>query len=259
MPKKKAQNTQKVYCERCQRVGHLAKDCYTLMCDYCAKIGHDIMDCRTFEKDRKFIIDTARLLCKTAFAKSIPGECSQDEPSTSSGITSSIGTDMSTLSTVGAYRDYLMSPHKDIIEISTPEFKGGKAKMMVGINCPITMVKIGKLNDNVPAAKEVLTLEDAYGARVKTICLICLSIHVNNKTVLHPCRVISDDFYIETDGVLGNDFIAKSKVTPEEHIELAGIQIPLMSNQFIRGVLKVEELIEISHTDSDSETLTESN
>lgn len=255
MPKKKKTKS-KDFCERCQRVGHLAKDCYTRMCDYCKKTGHDLVECRSFERDRKFIIDTARQLCKKAFVKDIPGRDPRDQPSTSSEATSSVDAEMLSLSTIGAYREYLMSPHKDIIEISTPEVKDEKAKMMVGINCPVTMIKIGKLKDNVTAAREVLILEDAYGARIKTICIICLSIHINNKTVLHPCRVVSDDFYMETDGILGNDFIVRSKIEPGKHVELAGIQIPFIANEGIRGVLRVDELIDVSNMDSDSETLT---
>ncbi|XP_043603675.1 uncharacterized protein LOC122576873 [Bombus pyrosoma] len=257
MPKRrKIENRSTDFCGRCQRVGHSTKDCYTLICEYCKKAGHDLVKCRSLQRDKRFIIDSARQNCKKALVKKIPGQCPQNQPSTSGKATSSIDTEMSCLSTIGAYREYLMSSHKDIIEISTPELKDAKGKMMIGISCPITMIKIGKLKDDVTTAKEVLVLEDAHGARVETICLICLSIHINNKTVLHPCRVVSDDFYIETDGIFGRDFIIKSKIEPGKHVELAGIQIPFIANEHVRGVLKVNELVEVSNMDSDSETLT---
>lgn len=255
MPKKIRQNKQKLYCIRCQRVGHLAKDCYTLICDYCRKVGHDILTCRSFHRDKKFIMNSAKQVCKDNFIKGTPVR--RNKPGTR-GITSNIDTDISSLSTIGAYREYLISDHRDVIEISTPELKGEKAKMMISTNCPITMIKIGKLKDDVTAAKEVLSLEDARGTRVETICLICLCIHINNKTVLHPCRVIPDDFYIETDGILGDDFMCKSKIQPEKHIEVAGIQIPLIDNVLVRGIERADELTEISYMDTDSETLTES-
>lgn len=252
--KKKSQNKPKVYCERCQRLGHLAEDCYTLMCIYCKKAGHDLDMCRSFQKDKKYVMDTARQYCKKDFTKP-RGQPSENQPSTSS-CSSNIGIEISNISTVGVYRQFLKCLHKDVIEISTPELNCEKAKMLVGINCPITMIKIGKLKNSVVAAKEVLTFEDAYGARVKTICLICLSIHVNNKTVLHPCRVISDDFYIETDGVFGKDFIGRSKIKPGQNVELAGIQIPFIAHEYVRGVLRVDELVEVPNADSDSDTLT---
>lgn len=245
--KKKTQNKPKPFCNRCQRVGHLLEDCYTLMCDYCKKTGHDMLNCRTFEKDKKHIIESARQHYRKSFGNV------EDQPSTSSGISNEI----LTLSTVGAYREYLMSLHKDIIEISTPELKNKTAKMMVSSNCPITMIKIGKLKDDVAAAKEVICLEDTYNARIKTICLVCLSIHVNNKTILHPCRVISDDFFIETDGILGNDFVNKAKIKYGKYVELAGVRIPFIPNEFVRGELRINELVDIPIEDSSSETLTE--
>lgn len=250
MPNKKKQNKPKAFCDRCQRVGHLARDCYTIMCDYCKKTGHNMLECRTFLRDKKHIIESARQICKEIFAKGKSSANPEDEPSTSSEI----GTEISALSTVGVYREYLMSFHKDIIEISTPELKNTKAKMMIGKNCPISMIKIGTLKDDVTAAKEVITLEDAYGARIKTICLICLSIHVNNKTILHPCRVISDDFYIETDGVLGSDFIGRSKIKHGKHVELAGVRIPFMPNEFVRELARVDKLVNISNVDSETPT-----
>lgn len=260
MPKKKkVQNESKsnLFCERCHRVGHLLQDCYTLICDYCKKMGHAFVDCRSLQRDRKYIMDATRQIFQKNFTENVPyHESIENEASTSSESSSSIDAEMSTLSTIGTYREYLKSPHKDIIEISTTELKNRKAKMLVSVNSPISMIKIGKLKDNVTAAREVLTLEDSYGARIKTICLICLSIRVNNKTILHPCRVVSDDIYIETDGVLGSDFIVRSKFKSGEYIELAGVQIPFINNEFVRGVLRVDELVEVSSTDSDTETLT---
>lgn len=250
--KKKGQNKPKTFCNRCQRVGHRTQDCYTLICDYCKKVGHNMLNCRSFERDKKYIIDSARKICRKVFVKGTSSAQHVDQASASTEIS----VEISTLSTVGAYREYLMPLQKDIIEISTPELKNEKAKMMIGINCPITMIKIGKIKDDVTAAKEVITLEDAYGARIKTICLICLSIHVNNKTILHPCRVISDDFYIETDGVLGSDFVDKSKIKHGKHVELAGVRIPFISNEFVRGVLRVYELVDVPNEDTDSDTLT---
>ncbi|XP_033200764.1 uncharacterized protein LOC117162876 [Bombus vancouverensis nearcticus] len=249
--KKKTQNKPKTFCDRCHRVGHLARDCFTLMCDYCKRTGHDMADCRSFERDKKYIIDSARQYYRKYFANAAQ---SQGQPGTSSEIS----TEMSTLSTVGAYREYLTSPYKDVIEISTPELKGEKAKMMVSKNFPISMIKISTLKDDVTAAKEVLTLEDVFGAQIQTICLICLSIHVNNKTVLHPCRVISDDFYVETDGIFGCDFIARAKIKDGKHVELAGVRIRFIPNERVRGVVRINELVDLSNEDSDSETLTES-
>lgn len=248
--KKKTQIKPRTFCDRCHRVGHLTRDCFTLMCDYCKRTGHDMMDCRSFERDKKYIIDSARQRYRKNFANAGP------QPEGQPGTSSEISTEMQTLSTVGAYREYLTSPYKDIIEISTPELKGEKAKMMVSKNCPITMIKIGRLKDDVTAAKEVLTLKDGFGAQIQTICVICLSIHVNNKTVLHPCRVISDDFYVETDGIFGCDFIGRAKIKDGKHVELAGVRIRFIPNEHVRGVLRVNELVDVPNEGSDSETLT---
>lgn len=250
--KKKGQHKRKLYCERCHRVGHLKQNCYALICDYCKKIGHDTLDCRTLLKDKRKTIANARQLCKDDFSKNIPcDEYPENQSPTSS-------TETSNLVTVGDYREYLISSEKDILEISCEELKNQKATMVVYQNAPISLIKIGKLKDNVTAAREVLILEDTFSSRVQTICLICLCIRVNNKTVLHPCRVVSDDFYIETDGVLGLDFIVKSKVKFGKHVEIAGVQIPFIENNLVREIIKVNDLIEIVPKESDTETITDS-
>ncbi|XP_073968246.1 uncharacterized protein [Bombus fervidus] len=257
--KKKAQTKMNIFCERCNRVGHVREDCYTLLCDYCKKIGHHVQDCRRLQKDKYWIIDNARQLYRADCSKDIPhGAYPENQPTTSDRTSSYYSTKMSNQSTVGDYRGYHITPVKDIIEIRCEELKNRKAKMVVSRCTPVSLIKIGKLKDNVTAAREALTLEDAFSSRVKTICLICLCIRVNKKTILHPCRVVSDDFYIETDGVLGRDFISKSQVKFGRHVKLAGEQIPFFHNYLVRQILKVENSIEVSIKESDSETTTDS-
>jgi hypothetical protein len=255
--KKKSQSKKKTVCQRCHRVGHVKENCYTLICEYCTKTGHDIVECRKLQNDKKCIIDNARQLCKDDFSKNIPYEYPENQHTTSDGTSSYNGIEMSSLSTVGDYRELLMSSEKDIIEITCEELKNQTAKMVVCTNVPVSLIKIGKLKDNVTTATEVLILEDAFSSRVKTICIICLSIRVNKETILHPCRVVSDDFYIETYGVLGRDFIMKSEVKFGEYVELAGVQIPFLDNYHVRDILKVSNSIEVLLKESDSETITD--
>ncbi|XP_073968266.1 uncharacterized protein [Bombus fervidus] len=257
--KKKSQAKKKIVCQRCHRVGHTRENCYTLICDYCTKTGHEILECRKLQNDKKCIMENARQLCKDDFSKNILyGEYPENQPTTSDGTSSYNDTEISSPLTVGNWRELLLSSEKDIIEITCEELKNRTAKMVVSTNLPISLIKIGKLKDNVTTAREVLILEDAFSSRVKTICIICLCIRVNKETILHPCRVVSDDFYIETDGVLGRDFIIKSQVTFGEYVELAGVQIPFIGNNLVRQILKVDNLIEVSIKESDSETITDS-
>ncbi|XP_073968240.1 uncharacterized protein [Bombus fervidus] len=253
--KKKSQTKMKIFCERCNRVGHVRDDCYALICDYCKNIGHQSLNCRRLQKDKNWTMDNARQLHRVDCSKDIPhGANPENQPTTSDRTSSYYSTNISNRSTVGDYRECFMSHLRDIIEITCEESKNRRVKMMVSKNIPVSLIKIGKLKDDVTAAKEVLILEYPFSTQVKTICLICLCIRVDKKTILHPCRVVSDDFYIETDGVLGRDFISKSQVKFGKHVKLAGVQIPFFYNYHVRKILKVGNSIEVSIKESDSET-----
>lgn len=145
-----------------------------------------------------------------------------------------------------------MSSYKNVVEIKAPELKRKKTKMLIDTASAVTLIKIGKLSDKVRADKEILTLESAIGERIQTICLIELNLQIGDDVVTHPFRVVHDDFYVETDGVLGWDFICKSRINAD-YIELYGVRLSLFVNELVRRTLGNGAITVVTESRSDSE------
>jgi hypothetical protein len=231
-----------VRCARCQRTGHVTRKCHALLCGYCDKTGHLENKCRILMRDiesgREFVSQFIEYRMFSQKSKKDTRRKSQGQSRENQAITraqSNANYDPNEIneSTVGYYRVKLMSFYKNVLEIKAPELKTKKANMLIDTVCEISLIKMGKLSDRVPAEEEILILETALGKWIKTICLIQLNIQVGNKVVTHPCRVVHDDFYVETDGVLGWDFISKSKINLD-YIELHGVKLSLIANELVR-------------------------
>jgi hypothetical protein len=211
-------------CGRCRRTGHTARKCHALLCDYCDKVGHMEDECRTSMRDNESGRRTVSEIieCLMSPQNSIEDtkrksqrQCRENQTITRERCNANCNTKDKDESTIGHYRSKLMSSYKNVVEIRAPELKRKRAKMLIDTASAVTLIKIGKLLDKVRADKEILTLESAFGGRLQTICLIQLNIRVGDEVITHPCRVVHDDFYVETDGVIGWDLNCKSRINAD--------------------------------------------
>ena len=249
-------------CDRCNKLGHLARNCYTrlsmprenyptqqttvkkevqrvtMICHYCKKPGHQIRECRARERangreyrPRYTNTNYRREDTRQTFNRT-PGREqtseNQDSPTTSRGTNDDRQTNAGPR--VESYRANMVvtSQLESTIEIKAPELIKEKANMLVDTGADITLIKIGKVQDDVRAEDEIVSLRGIAPMEIKTLCLVQLNIKVGNKTVTHPCRLVRDDFPLEADGILGQDFMAKHDVCIRANIgiELYGIQFP---------------------------------
>lgn len=248
-------------CGRCRRTGHNAKKCHALLCDYCDKVGHMEDERRILmrhnESGQRTVSQIIEcLICSQNSKKDTrhksQGQCRENLTIIRERCNANCNTKDIDEFTIGHYRSKLMSSYKNIVEIKAPELKRRRAKMLIDTASAVTLIKIGNLLNKVRADEEILTLESAIG-RIQTICLIELNIRVGGEIVTHPCRVVHDDFYVETDGVLGWDFICKSRINAD-YIELYGVRLPLLVNELVRRTLRNGAITVVTESRSDSES-----
>ena len=249
-------------CDRCNKLGHLARNCYTrlsmprensptqqttvkrevqrvtMVCHYCKKPGHLIKECRARERanGRDYRPrytntnyrreDTRQNFNRTPGRE--PSNENQNSPTTSRGTADDRQTNAG--SRVESYRANMVvtSQLENTIEIRAPELEKERANMLVDTGADITLIKIGKVKGDVQAEDEIVSLRGIAPMEIKTLCLVQLNIEIGNKTVTHPCRLVKDDFPLEADGILGQDFMAKHEVCIRANlgIEIYGIQFP---------------------------------
>ncbi|XP_076386071.1 uncharacterized protein LOC143264142 [Megachile rotundata] len=262
--------------ERCHRQGHLAKNCYarlsmsrmtvspghlpsnrqsfgikrevrhtSIICNYCKRPGHVQRDCRTLVRDNGG---------NNSNYRQEAGSSRESRPRLNTD-TANIRQPGPNERTVNSYRinctEGAARP-KNIVKIQAWEIKDAEARMLVDTGADLTLLKYSKTVGKVPATNELITLRGIGRTEIPTICTIELNIKIGDRVVTHPCRIIKDDFPIQTDGILGYDFVTNFKaiIRPGQHVEILGVIWLLLYDEEFNLPPRTETIIQVRANDN---------
>lgn len=199
-------------CQLCNTVGHIAKTCYKVknlkepkVCQYCDKPGHSALECFALHPDRANQFPKCKICNKIGHVedkcRNKPKEQFQEKEQT--------------LPVVELFSEERHQPVYVILKIMnkspfiqvnlpTPAFM-----LFDSGGCP-SLVKRSVLDKNHLINKNItLTLSGITSQTVETLGKVTIEIFKI------PCEfhVVSNDFPIEFDGILGTSFLQKSKST----------------------------------------------
>ena len=80
----------------------------------------------------------------------------------------------------------VISRLENTTEIRAPELLKGKANMLVDTGADVTLIKIGKVLDDVRVEDEVISLRGIAPMEIKTLCLV----QVNIKVIRRPDNIL---------------------------------------------------------------------
>jgi len=75
----------------------------------------------------------------------------------------------------------------------------------------LTLIKVGHLKGNTLIREKQLALTGVTGHKIYTLGKIKATIIVGNREIRHTMHVIKNDFPIDYEGILGNDFLTKQR------------------------------------------------
>jgi len=99
------------------------------------------------------------------------------------------------------------------VEIPIQQSHTGTANMLYDFGSAILLIKLKYLKDETPAYGEKVTLTGVTGHQMQTVGKIYATIKLNTRKLKHAIYVISDDFPIEQNGILGIDFLRQQSAT----------------------------------------------
>ncbi|XP_024872669.1 uncharacterized protein LOC112455126, partial [Temnothorax curvispinosus] len=98
-----------------------------------------------------------------------------------------------------------------MITLPIQEAKKGKIDLLLDSGATLTLIKVGNLKEKTMVQEEKLALIGVTGHQIHTTGKIKATLDLGNKKIRHTMYVVKDDFPIEYEGILGNDFLTRHK------------------------------------------------
>ncbi|XP_071580550.1 uncharacterized protein [Temnothorax nylanderi] len=232
-----------IQCHKCGETGHYGRDCRTsrhanrfslpkanqpggintIECTYCKRTRHKREECWSLNGRP----DTERSSrSKTDAPKKAPvnglkvrkkkSRETSDESSSSSG---SEEDERPRKNKARAAKEYQVSQitgkHNihtlNLITLPIQEAKKGKTNFLLDSGAILTLIKVGNLKGDTMVREKRLTLTGVTGHKIHTLGKIKATVDLGNQKIRHTMYVVEDDFPIDYEGILGNDFLTKRK------------------------------------------------
>ncbi|XP_066583416.1 uncharacterized protein [Prorops nasuta] len=196
-----------LHCERCDRKGHLAKNCYARLsnakkpqdkrvsinkisdvCNYCKKPGHTVQECRTLKRKKQ-------------------RESTQQTSAAESQAEERVRLDTTRLNVLQN------SSHRNLIEVQADEFKNRTAMLLFDTGADISIIKAGVLQGKTMINQKENTVTGLGNYPFTTAGTVELHVKIGKHVILHPFQVIPSSFPLIADGILGVDFWEKNVYT----------------------------------------------
>jgi len=96
--------------------------------------------------------------------------------------------------------------------ITLPIQETKKGRMSFYTSATLTLIKVGYLKGDTLIREKQLALTGVTGHKIYTLGKIKATVIVGNREIRHTMHVVKDDFPIDYEGILGNDFLTKQRV-----------------------------------------------
>jgi len=92
------------------------------------------------------------------------------------------------------------------------ETKEAKLNMLYDSGATISLIKVKHLKGETVIHKDRITLVGITGHQARTIGKIYATINLADRKIKHEIHVVKDDFPMESEGLIGLNFIRKHRV-----------------------------------------------
>ena len=100
----------------------------------------------------------------------------------------------------------------DMVTLPMQKAVEGRLNFLLDSGATLTLIKVGNLKGKTMVREEKLALIGVTGHQIHTIGKIKATVDIGNKQIRHTMYVVKNNFPIEYEGILGNDFLTKHKV-----------------------------------------------
>lgn len=134
-----------------------------------------------------------------------------------------------------------------VVEINIPVTKKGKCNLLVDSGADISLLKIHRVNeDTIIAVNKAVKIKGITSEEVKTYGLIEADMILDDgKIIKHLFQIVSKDFPLKQDGLIGRDFLRKNEVKMDfgiNRVEIPGINgTPIIISMDKPGLQRVKK------------------
>ncbi|KAL6264169.1 hypothetical protein P5V15_004249 [Pogonomyrmex californicus] len=126
----------------------------------------------------------------------------------------------------------------ELITLLIKEVKKGKATFLLDTGATLILIKIENFKSETPVHEKRIALTGVTGHKIHTLGKVKLTIKLGKEEIRHSVYVVRDDFFMDYEGILGIDFLAKQKARCDHGKKILSIGKTNLKLQYQKVLLK---------------------